>query len=56
MTKILFISFAALVLLGSCRSSKPVAPRFYMIEYSKDEMPSSDTIIPLSQFFGNYGC
>lgn len=47
MTKVLFISLAALILMGSCRSSKPTAPRFYMIEYSTADMHTSDTILPL---------
>ncbi len=47
MKKILPIALAALLLLGACRSSKPVAARFYMLEYPAKQEMASDTLLPL---------
>jgi ABC-type uncharacterized transport system auxiliary subunit len=47
MKKAFYISVVVLLLLGSCRSSKPVATRFYLIEFSQAEMHTADTLLPL---------
>lgn len=47
MNRTLIIAFALSVLLMGCRGSKPVSPRFYMIEYPGISVLSTDTIQPL---------
>jgi ABC-type uncharacterized transport system auxiliary subunit len=42
-----FLLLAVLGLFGGCRSSKPVSPRFYMIEFNPVFMKVQDEITPL---------
>lgn len=41
--KILFILMVSTLVLAGCRSSKPVAPRFFLVEYPSDP-PVTDTM------------
>lgn len=47
MKKILPVVIIAMLLLGACRSSKPEAPRFYMLEYTAKQDIASDTLSAL---------